>query len=106
MRKDGLKAKTIRKFKATTNSDHNLPVAENLLDRDFSPAAPNKAWVADITYICGMSRGTLFSRFSNFSTLTCLATSPAAPPLILYDSNPISTSERATLRQELSTFCA
>lgn len=42
MRKDGLKAKTIRKFKATTNSDHNLPVAENLLNRDFSPAAPNR----------------------------------------------------------------
>lgn len=51
MRKDGLKAKTIRKFKATTNSDHNLPVAENLLNRDFTPDAPNKAWVADITYI-------------------------------------------------------
>lgn len=51
MRKDGLKAKTVRKFKATTNSDHNLPVAENLLNRDFTPDAPNKAWVADITYI-------------------------------------------------------
>lgn len=51
MRRDGLKAKTIRKFKATTNSDHKLPVAENLLNRDFSPDAPNKAWVADITYI-------------------------------------------------------
>lgn len=51
MRKDGLKAKTIRKFKATTNSNHNLPVAENLLNRDFSPTAPNRAWVADITYI-------------------------------------------------------
>lgn len=51
MRKDGLKAKTIRKFKATTNSGHNLPVAENLLNRDFSPVAPNRAWVADITYI-------------------------------------------------------
>ena len=51
MRKDGLKAKTIRKFKATTNSNHSLPVAENLLNRDFMPAEPNKAWVADITYI-------------------------------------------------------
>jgi transposase InsO family protein len=51
MRKDGLKAKTIRKFKATTNSNHSLPVAENLLNRDFTPAEPNKAWVADITYI-------------------------------------------------------
>uniref|UniRef100_C6DYY2 Integrase catalytic region n=1 Tax=Geobacter sp. (strain M21) TaxID=443144 RepID=C6DYY2_GEOSM len=51
MKKDGLKAKTIRKFKATTNSDHNLPVAENLLDRDFTPAEPNRAWAADITYV-------------------------------------------------------
>ncbi len=51
MRKDGLKAKTIRKFKATTNSKHDLPVAANLLNRDFSPVEPNKAWVADITYI-------------------------------------------------------
>jgi transposase InsO family protein len=51
MREDGLKAKTIRKFKATTNSNHSLPVAPNLLNREFSPAQPNKAWVADITYI-------------------------------------------------------
>jgi putative transposase len=51
MRKDGLKAKTIPKFKATTNSKHNLPVAENLLNRDFRPSEPNKAWAADITYI-------------------------------------------------------
>lgn len=51
MREDGLKAKTVPKFKATTNSDHNMPVAENLLDRDFSPAQPNRAWAADITYI-------------------------------------------------------
>ena len=51
MRTDGLKAKTIRKFKATTNSDHSLPVAPNLLNRDFSPADPNRVWVADITYI-------------------------------------------------------
>lgn len=51
MKKDGLKAKTIRKFKATTNSDHNLPLAENLLDRDFTPAEPNRAWAADITYV-------------------------------------------------------
>jgi transposase InsO family protein len=51
MKEDGLKAKTIRKFKATTNSNHSLPVAPNLLNRDFSPAQPNKAWAADITYI-------------------------------------------------------
>ena len=39
------------KFKATTNSNHNLPVADNLLDQTFSPSAPNEVWVTDITYI-------------------------------------------------------
>lgn len=43
--------KIIRKFKATTISNHNLSVAENLLNRDFFSAEPNQAWVADITYI-------------------------------------------------------
>lgn len=40
-----------RKFRATTDSKHTLPVAENLLDQKFSPSAPNQAWVTDITYI-------------------------------------------------------
>lgn len=40
-----------RKFKRTTNSTHSLPVAENILNRQFTPAKPNQAWVADITYI-------------------------------------------------------
>lgn len=40
-----------RQFKITTDSDHQFPVAENLLDRDFSADAPNKKWVTDITFI-------------------------------------------------------
>ena len=40
-----------RKFKATTNSKHNLPVAGNVLEQTFAPNAPNEVWVADITYI-------------------------------------------------------
>jgi putative transposase len=51
MREDGLRAKRARKFKATTNSKHSLPVAENMLDRQFSVSAPNKVWAGDITYI-------------------------------------------------------
>lgn len=51
MSKHDLWAKTSRKFRATTNSKHNLPVAQNLLDRQFSVDAPNRAWVSDITYI-------------------------------------------------------
>jgi putative transposase len=51
MREDGIAAKTARKFRQTTDSDHDLPVADNLLGRQFDPARPNEAWVADITSI-------------------------------------------------------
>jgi transposase InsO family protein len=53
MRDHGIRAKTAKKkFRVcTTDSDHDLPVAENLLDRQFNPEASNEAWVADITYI-------------------------------------------------------
>lgn len=50
-KKLGLRCKQKRKFKATTNSKHKLPVAENLLDQKFEATAPNKVWVTDITYI-------------------------------------------------------
>ena len=40
-----------KKFRVTTDSKHQLPIAENLLNRQFKPAAPNRVWVADITYI-------------------------------------------------------
>ena len=51
MQEHGIAAKTARKFRCTTDSNHDLPVAENLLDRQFDPEAANQAWVADITYI-------------------------------------------------------
>ena len=38
-----------RKFKRTTNSTHSLSVAENILNRQFTPAKPNQAWVTDIS---------------------------------------------------------
>lgn len=47
----GIRCRQKRKFKATTNSNHNLPVAENLLNQTFTPSTPNEVWVADITYI-------------------------------------------------------
>ncbi|AHA64652.1 Transposase [Shigella dysenteriae 1617] len=46
-----LHCKQKRKFRATTNSDHNLPVTPNLLNQNFTPTAPNQVWVADITYV-------------------------------------------------------
>ena len=51
MRSECLRAKAARKYKATTNSNHNLPVAPNLLEQDFGALAPNQKWVSDITYI-------------------------------------------------------
>jgi len=50
-RKLGIRCKQKRKFKATTNSKHTLPVAENILGQQFKVAAPNKVWVSDITYV-------------------------------------------------------
>ena len=46
-----LKVKQKRKYKVTTDSKHHLPVAENVLNRQFSPQAPNQAWGVDITYL-------------------------------------------------------
>jgi putative transposase len=51
MREAGLKAKGRRKYKATTDSEHALPIAPNLLERDFHAERPDAAWVSDITYI-------------------------------------------------------
>jgi len=47
----GVKARQKRKFKATTDSNHSLPVASNLLKRDFTASKPDEVWVSDITYI-------------------------------------------------------
>ncbi|HEY8355385.1 MAG TPA: IS3 family transposase [Methylophilaceae bacterium] len=51
MQQHGIRARGKRKFKATTDSNHSLPVAPNLLQRNFSPAAPNAVWTSDITYV-------------------------------------------------------
>jgi transposase InsO family protein len=51
MKSLGLKVQQKRKYKLTTDSRHDLPVANNVLNRDFSPAAPNRAWGTDISYL-------------------------------------------------------
>ena len=51
MREHGLLPVWKRKFTHTTDSKHTLPTSPNVLDRQFNPAQPNQAWVADITYI-------------------------------------------------------
>jgi transposase InsO family protein len=51
MRRIGLCSRIKRKFVVTTDSNHTLKIAENLLGRDFTARAPNQKWAADITYI-------------------------------------------------------
>ena len=51
MKAHGIRAKAPRRFVRTTDSRHGLPVADNVLGRDFEPPGPNVAWSADITYI-------------------------------------------------------
>jgi len=51
MREHGIRARHKRRFKATTDSRHSMPVAHNLLARNFTPDAPNCVWTGDITYI-------------------------------------------------------
>jgi putative transposase len=47
----GIRCKQKRKFKATTYSNHGLPVAENILNQQFQISEPNKVWLSDITYV-------------------------------------------------------
>ena len=51
MAQHGIRARHKRKYIATTNSNHDLPVAPNLLARNFTATAPNQVWTSDITYL-------------------------------------------------------
>ena len=51
LRENGLYSRIRRKFVRTTDSNHSAPIADNILNRDFSAERPNEKWVADITYI-------------------------------------------------------
>lgn len=51
MSKNDIQAKTRRKWKATTNSKHNLPIADNLIKQNFIVDKPDKIWTSDITYV-------------------------------------------------------
>jgi putative transposase len=51
MRKNDIRPITKRKFRVTTDSKHDLPIAPNVLDRQFEVEEPDEAWVSDITYI-------------------------------------------------------
>jgi transposase InsO family protein len=52
MKQAGIQAKTVKKFRvSTTDSNHRQPIAENVVNRDFTPTVLNRTWVADITYV-------------------------------------------------------
>ena len=51
MRENNLKCRVVRKYRTTTDSRHSEPVADNILNRDFAVAEPDKVWVGDITYL-------------------------------------------------------
>ena len=51
MQRHGIQARGKRKFVVTTDSTHELPIAPNLLDRNFTVETPNAVWTSDITYI-------------------------------------------------------
>jgi putative transposase len=51
MRENDIRARHKRRYKVTTDSRHGMPVAGNLLERNFTPAAPNQVWTSDITYL-------------------------------------------------------
>ena len=51
MRQNGIRAKTVKKWRATTQSQHRFPVAANTLDRQFTVESPNRVWAGDLTYV-------------------------------------------------------
>jgi hypothetical protein len=81
MKLAGVAVRQRRKFRVTTDSKHNLPVAPNLLERQFDVAEPNRIWVSDITYIWTTQgyqvqlNDSQYQRVWNFDVLPNTATS-------------------------------
>lgn len=51
MKEKGLRSRTVKKYKVTTNSKHTLPAHDNVLNQQFVAQSPNEVWMADITYV-------------------------------------------------------
>lgn len=75
MREKGLRSKVVMKYKAATNSNHNLPIAENLLNREFQASRFNEKWVSVITYVLPLhiNTGNSFSRKKTSISSLCFS---------------------------------
>ena len=60
MQSEGLRARPRKRFKCTTNSEHDQPIAPNILERNFDAEAPNQRWVGDTTEMLTSSGGKFF----------------------------------------------
>ena len=79
MQEDRLKARLRKRYKCTTMSDHDQPVAANLLDRQFEAAAPNQRWVGDTTEFVIGGSGSSISRRSWICSPGSSWAGPSAP---------------------------
>ena len=75
MHDHNIRARHKRRYKATTDSKHNLPVARNLLDRQFAPSAPNQVWTSDITYWPALTQFSTSSAGTRVNSETLFVTS-------------------------------
>ncbi|GAB3467989.1 hypothetical protein GCM10011496_14370 [Polaromonas eurypsychrophila] len=80
MQRHGIKARGKRKFVVTTDGKHDLPIAPNLLARNFSPAAPNQTWSSDITYIATDEGILHLTAINDLFTARWWAGCPTGPP--------------------------
>ena len=104
MREAALRPVWKRKFVHTTDSKHDLPVAENLLNRQFEVAMPNQAWTSDITYVrtrqgCLSPSSAMaympISSHQNFSSKRRRSSSAASDSMLAYVSSPSMRASRA-----------
>lgn len=103
MQHHGIKSRGKRKFVVTTDRKYNLPIAPNLLDRDFAPAAPNRVWSSDTTYIAtdegsvGQRRRYCRSKNSDPISNDCLA-----PLMDIDDETDLGADQRDSNSQALA----
>lgn len=94
MQEDDLKARVRKRFKTTTMSDHDQPVAANLLARQFEAEAPNQRWVGDTTEFVIGSSGNLYLAAERVAALMSSHPGPHAPAALAGGTAFTSTAPR------------